>query len=311
MSATRKAANPRDDANRDASAGQRAPEPQIPEARVPEARVPEAQRLLEPGTPKPAPPPPGFRGTRLAYLGALAGGLAHEIKNPLSTIALQLGLLREDWQNPATPKEIRTLKKIEVLETEARRLGSIVEDFLSFARGEDYRFELLDLNKVVREILEFTEAENNKAKIRVIFDADATIPKLSIDRDHLKQAILNLVTNARQALTGGGELLLRTRREGDGVTFEVTDTGIGMPPEVRARCFELFFSTRRGGTGYGLALTKRILEEHGAQIDVWSEVGRGTRFTIRMPLPPSSDAADSNKTDGNTTDINKTDRERK
>jgi two-component system, NtrC family, sensor histidine kinase HydH len=245
-------------------------------------------RLLETGGPKALPPPPGFRGTRLAYLGALAGGLAHEIKNPLSTIALNLGLLREDWQNPANPKETRTLKKIELLEREARRLGSIVEEFLSFARGEDYKFDLLDLNSVVREILDFTEAENQRAGVRVLFDSGESLPKLSIDRDHLKQAILNLVTNARQAMPSGGELLLRTRLEAEAVTLEVTDTGVGMSPEVRARCFELFFSSRRGGNGYGLSLTKRILEEHGGQIDVWSEVGRGTRFTIRFPIPQLS-----------------------
>lgn len=247
--------------------------------------VDEGPRLLKPGAPRAMAAPPGFRGTRLAYLGALAGGLAHEIKNPLSTIALNLALLREDWQNPQSPKEVRTLKKVELLEREVKRLGSIVEEFLSFARGEDYRFELLDLNSIVHEILDFVDAENRRAGIRVFFDTDPSLPRLSIDRDHLKQAVLNLVTNARQAMSAGGELLLRTRKEGDQVVLEVTDTGAGMTPEVLARCWELFFSTRKGGTGYGLPLTKRILEEHGGQIDVWSEPGRGTRFTMRIPIP--------------------------
>jgi signal transduction histidine kinase len=259
-------------------------EPTKPSA-APAGETPPGPHLLEPGLPRALAPPPGFRGTRLAYLGALAGGLAHEIKNPLSTIALNLGLLREDWQSPANPKETRTLKKIELLEKEVRRLASIVEEFLSFARGEDYRFELLDLNGIVREILDFTEPENRQAKIRVHVEEARDLSKLSIDRDHLKQAILNLVTNARQAMPNGGELLVATRLEGDAAVLEITDTGAGMTPEVRARCFELFYSTRKGGTGYGLPLTKRILEEHGGQIDVWSEVGRGTRFTIRLPIP--------------------------
>jgi signal transduction histidine kinase len=257
-----------------------------------------ARGFLEPGGPKSTPPPPGFRGTRLAYLGALAGGLAHEIKNPLSTIALNLGLLREDWQNPANPKEARTLKKIELLEKEARRLGSIVEEFLSFARGEDYRFELHDLNALLGEVLEFIEPENRQAKIRVYADLDTTIPKLSLDKDHLKQAVFNFATNARQAMPNGGELLIRTRKQLDSVTLEIIDTGAGMGPEIRARCFELFFSARKGGTGYGLALSKRILEEHGAQVDVWSEVGRGTRFTIRLPLPELAGASGAAAAEG-------------
>ncbi len=249
-----------------------------------------APLLLEPGGPTAFAPPPGFRGTRLAYLGALAGGLAHEIKNPLSTIALNLALLREDWQNASGPREVRTLKKVELLEREVRRLENIVKDFLSFARGEDYRFALHQLNDVVREVLEFTEAENERAGVRVHAALATDLPELSLDRDHLKQAVLNLISNARQAMPDGGELLVRTRREGSSAVLEITDTGMGMDPEVRERCWELFFSTRKGGTGYGLPLTKRILEEHGGTTDVWSERGRGTRFTIRLPIPRSGDA---------------------
>jgi signal transduction histidine kinase len=248
----------------------------------------ESQRLLEPGGPRPSPPPPGFRGTRLAYLGALAGGLAHEIKNPLSTMALNLSMLREDWQNPQTTREQRTLKKIELLEKEVNRLEGIVQNFLSFARGDRYQFELLDMNEIVREVLEFSEAENQRANIRVHADLRGGLPFLSLDRNQFKQVVINLVNNARQAMPQGGELLLRSWQDGEYVTLEITDTGVGMSPEVRERCWELFFSTRKGGTGYGLPLTKRILEEHGAEIDVWSEPGRGTRFTIRIPVPGSA-----------------------
>lgn len=246
--------------------------------------------LLEPGGPRPSAPPPGFKGTRLAFLGTLAGGLAHEIKNPLSTMALNLALLREDWQSPSSQKEQRTLRKIELLEKEVKRLEEIVQTFLSFARGDHFRFELLDLNEIIREVLEFTEAENQNSKVRVLADLRSDLPQLSLDRNHLKQAIFNLVSNARQAMPNGGELLIRTWREAESVTLEITDTGAGMSPEVRERCWELFFSTRKGGTGYGLPLTKRILEEHGGSIDVWSELGRGTRFTLRFPVPPAARA---------------------
>lgn len=259
------------------------PKPDEPDPAEPPAPRP----VLEPGVPPASPPPPGFRGTRLAYLGALAGGLAHEIKNPLSTIAMNLALLREDWESPATPKEQRTLKKVELLEREVKRLETIVREFLSFVRGQDYRFELVDLNAAIAEILEFTDAENRRAHVRVHADLARGLPRLSLDRDHLKQAVLNLFANARQAMERGGELLLRTRREGASVALEITDTGSGMTPDVKERCFELFFSTRKGGTGYGLPVTKRILEEHGAEMEVWSEPGLGTRFTIRFPIPAS------------------------
>lgn len=249
------------------------------------------RRLLEPGGPRGSAPPPGFRGTRLQILGALAGGLAHEIKNPLSTMAINLALLREDWQNGQTPREVRTLKKIETLEREVKRLGEIVQNFLSFARGDSFRFELLDINDVIREVLEFLDPENHQSGVRVHTDLRRDLPSLSIDRNQLKQALLNLCVNARQAMPGGGELLIRTWRDGDSVIVEITDTGAGMAPEVRERCWELFFSTRKGGTGYGLPLTKRILEEHGGTIDVWSEVGRGTRFTLRLPIPHVAGAA--------------------
>ncbi|MBI3817610.1 MAG: two-component sensor histidine kinase [Planctomycetes bacterium] len=248
----------------------------------------ERRRLLETGGPRPSPPPPGYRGTRLAFLGAIAGGFAHEIKNPLSTMAINLALIREDWQNPQTAKEQRLLRKTELLEREVKRLEEIVQTFLSFARGDHFRFELLDLNDIIREVLEFTDAENQNSRVRVLADLRSDLPQLSLDRNHLKQAILNLISNARQAMPNGGELLIRTWREGDSITLEITDTGVGMSPEVRERCWELFFSTRKGGTGYGLPLTKRILEEHGGSIGVWSEAGRGTRFTLRFPIPEST-----------------------
>lgn len=258
------------------------------------------RRLLEPGGPRPSAPPPGFRGSRLAFLGALAGGLAHEIKNPLSTMALNLALLREDFQTPQSPKEQRMLRKIELLEREVKRLEDIVQTFLSFARGDQFRFELSDLNEITREVLEFTEAENQNAGVRVLADLRSDLPELSLDRNHLKQAILNLVANARQAMPNGGELLIRTSRAGDFVTLEITDTGVGMPPEVRERCWELFFSTRKGGTGYGLPLTKKILEEHGGTIDVWSEVDRGTRFTLRFPVPAGSAEGEAQRAPAST-----------
>lgn len=225
---------------------------------------------------------------RLAELGTLAGGLAHEIKNPLSTIALNLALLREDWEKGETPKEKRTLKKIALLEREVARLETIVNDFLRFAKGKELKLEPCDLNRVVQEVTDFIEPEAKRVgvQIRTLFASD--LPKVGLDRDAFRQALLNLFVNAREAMPQGGELLLRTMRGSDNdvpeVCLEVTDTGGGMTPEVLDHCFDIYYSTKRGGTGLGLPTVRRIVEGHGGEISVQSESGRGTRFLIRFPI---------------------------
>lgn len=224
---------------------------------------------------------------RLAELGTLAGGLAHEIKNPLSTIALNLALLREDWEGGESAKEKRALKKIALLEREVARLETIVNDFLRYAKGKELRLESCDLNRVVQEVADFIEPEAKRAgvQIRTLFAPD--LPKIALDRDAFRQALLNLLVNAREAMPQGGELLLRTAVSGDArtreATLEVTDTGVGMAPDVLAQCFDIYYSTKRGGTGLGLPTVRRIVEAHGGDISVQSDAGRGTRFLLRFP----------------------------
>jgi signal transduction histidine kinase len=232
------------------------------------------------------------RPGRLAYLGTLAGGLAHEVKNPLSTLLINLGLLREDLAAAAPPEaQGRILKRIGVLEREVKRLDELVQSFLRLARGFDLRPEPTDLNALLREIVEFVEPEARRERISLRCSF-APLPPLRADPSLLRQAVLNLLVNARQAMREGGELLLRTFADGPSAVVEVTDTGTGMAPEVLARCFDAYFSTKKGGTGLGLPTARRIVEEHGGTIEVWSELGRGTRFTLRIPLggeeaPPS------------------------
>lgn len=227
---------------------------------------------------------------RLAELGTLAGGLAHEIKNPLSTIALNLALLREDWEKGETPKEKRTLKKIALLEREVQRLEAIVNDFLRFAKGKEMKLDPCDLNRVVQEVVDFIEPEAKRVgvQIRSLFASD--LPQVALDRDVFRQALLNLFVNARDAMPKGGELLLRTQRGKNPrepeVWLEVTDTGVGMAPEVLEHCFDIYYSTKRGGTGLGLPTVRRIVEAHNGEISVQSEPGRGTQFLLRFPAQP-------------------------
>ena len=231
-------------------------------------------------------PPEG----RLAYLGTLAGGLAHEVKNPLSTMLINLGLLREDLQAASENPE-RILKRVGILEREVKRLDQVVQSFLRLARGFDLAPKPTDANVLLRELVEFVEPEARRQGVAIRCSFEESLPALRLDRGLVRQAILNLLVNARQAMPKGGDLLLRTSLDGAHAVVEVTDTGAGMSPEVLARCFDAYFSTKTGGTGLGLSMARRIVEEHGGSIEVWSEVNRGTRFTVRLPVhggsPPS------------------------
>src|SRR6185436_5039164 len=230
-------------------------------------------------------------------LARVAAGLAHEIKNPLSTMAINLALLEEEWKGaPGAPgsrgegaheptaREKRCQKRVQTLQREVQRLETIVDDFLRYARGGVIDRAPHDLVHLVRETLDFVEPEDSRAGIRHHADLPAALPLVMLDPVAFRQAILNLFVNARQAMPMGGELIVRVRRLGNSVELSVTDTGVGMRPDELERCFEVYFSTKREGTGLGLSTTKRIVEEHGGKIHVISEVGRGTSFSILLPL---------------------------
>ena len=218
-----------------------------------------------------------------AEIAQLAGGLAHEIRNPLSTISLNLDLLAEDFQQPETPRDRRALQKIERLRREGRRLQTLLEDFLRLVRVQDLRLEPADLNLVVEEMRDFCEPQAMAQGIIVRSHSADDLPRVLLDVDLFKQALLNLFINARQAMPDGGELILTTRRDGSWVVLDITDTGLGMTDEVRSRIFDAFYSTRPGGSGLGLPTTRKIIEAHGGDIRVESEPGKGSQFTIRLP----------------------------
>jgi signal transduction histidine kinase len=222
-------------------------------------------------------------------LARLAAGLAHEIKNPLSTMAINLALLEEEWgrgKDAAEPtaREKRALKRVSTLQREITRLETIVEDFLRYARGGEVNRSPRDLVQLVRETLDFVEPEDSQQGIRHHADLPIGLPLVMVDDGAFRQALLNLFVNARQAMPMGGELIVRVQRHQNQVELSVTDTGVGMSPEALEHCFDVYYSTKKGGTGLGLATTKRIVEEHGGRITVISEPNRGTSFSIVLPL---------------------------
>jgi two-component system, NtrC family, sensor histidine kinase HydH len=215
----------------------------------------------------------------------LAGGLAHEIKNPLSTIRLNMELLSEDLRDSDAPRDRRAMKKIELMQRECQRLQDILDNFLSFAKAHHLRKASCDLNAQVRRVLDFYRPKAEEAKIELIDYLANDLPTVLLDPEAFHGALLNLILNAEQAMPGGGQLVIRTYGTPEGVALDLIDTGLGMDEKTRSQVFDAFFSTKRGGTGLGLPTVRKIIVAHGGDISLQSELGRGTQFTIKLPIP--------------------------
>jgi signal transduction histidine kinase len=221
-------------------------------------------------------------------LAELAGGFIHELKNHLSTLGLNLQLLGEDFANPETQRERRALTRVQRLQGECQRLVDVANDFLRFARIRDINLVATDLGKMVEEMVDFFGPTARNASIEIKTFIPADLPMVLMDRELFKQALLNLMLNAEQAMPRGGELTVQAGRDDNArVCLTLIDTGKGISTESLPRIFEPFFSTKQGGTGLGLPTTKRILEAHGGSITVQSEVDRGTQFTLYLQVAPT------------------------
>jgi signal transduction histidine kinase len=220
---------------------------------------------------------------RLASLGSLAGGLAHEIKNPLSTLNINLQLLEEDLRRAGGEDSGKLLARIGVLRREVRRLEEVLEDFLRYARPGALDLKPQDMGVMLNEMLDFLSPEATKTGVRISRGFAPDLRTVLADAGRLKQALLNIIINAKQAMAGGGELMVRARNVHHGVEIDFIDTGIGIEPENLARIWDVYFSTKDKGTGLGLPTARRIVEEHGGSIRVHSEVGKGTCFTVFLP----------------------------
>jgi signal transduction histidine kinase len=218
---------------------------------------------------------------RLANLGRITAGVAHEVKNPLNSMRIWLENLKA-----SLPEETDglPLQAVRVLDSEIDRLDSVVKRFLDFTRPPEMHQEESSLKEILEEVVAVERPQFEKANVKLDVRLASDVPDVLIDRPLLKQALMNLLINAVEAMPEGGRLYVSLRRRGEMSEIEIQDTGRGIAPEHRQRIFQLFFTTRPGGSGIGLASTFRTIQLHNGSIEFESEVGRGTTFRIDLPL---------------------------
>jgi two-component system sensor histidine kinase HydH len=216
-------------------------------------------------------------------LATLAGGLAHEIRNPLSTIGMNLELLAEELEGDETARARRMQKRITNLQGECRNLEDILNAFLQFARAGELDLEEGSLNDVVTEYVNFLDPQADSQSVELRLHLDSNLPTVLMDKALIRQALVNLGRNAMEAMPEGGAIDFLTHVQQGRIVLEIIDTGHGMDEKTLTRMFQAFFSTRSGGSGLGLPTVRRIVESHHGQILCESEPGRGTRFTILLP----------------------------
>ena len=231
---------------------------------------------------------------KLAALGSMAAGIAHELNNPVGIILSRLEVMLLEGEEQHLAPE--SLVDLQVLHRHAQRLGHIAQSLLSFGRQRQLDHDAVDLAEIVEDALLFAGKRLSREGIHVLTTLDPGLPRVWGDATALEQVLMNLLLNARDAMPTGGTLRIETSlapAPSGGIRLVVSDTGCGMSSDVLARLAEPFFTTKPAGTGLGLSVSYRIVREHGAEVDVRSEPGRGTTFTITFPplpgRPPTAD----------------------
>jgi len=232
-----------------------------------------------------------IRSEKLAALGQLAAGIAHEIRNPLTSINILIHSLRDKPSD-----EERRQEDLRVIEEEIRRINEIVDQFLRFAKPAPPLLQQADVLSLFEETLQLLKPQIEKHRISVEKEFPS-LPPTVLDREQMKQVILNLLLNALQAMPGGGRLRLsgQVLEDNRWIQLSIQDTGVGILPEDMNKLFDPFFSTKEGGVGLGLSIAHRILDQHRGKIQAESTPGRGTLFTLWLPI--SHGVNDGNRSD--------------
>lgn len=227
------------------------------------------------------------RSESLASMTTMAAGVAHEIKNPLAAMTIHTQLMRKSFQKKGSLTLDDADKFLTVIEEEIKQLNKIAVDFLFAVKPLDIELKLSSINEAIEDVLSFLEPEAEEKKITVLSSLDKFLPYSMLDSRQFKQALLNIIQNAFQAMSDGGNLTIKTKSEGDNIIIRIGDTGSGIPSDKLQKIFEPYFTTKASGTGLGLTLVFKIIKAHNGDIHVFSEVGKGTTFEITLPIPIS------------------------
>jgi len=225
------------------------------------------------------------RAESLASLTTLAAGVAHEIKNPLGSIGIHIQLMQKSLKRDKVITEEKAGKYLGIINEEIERLNEIIVDFLFAVRPMNTNLEVSHINTVVSDLLNFVKFELKNNGIIIKTDLDLNIPKINMDVKFMKQALLNIIKNAEAAMPHGGELTIKTYESDGNVVLDVQDTGFGISEENIGKIFEPYFTTKQFGSGLGLTVVYKIIKEHGGEIFLESKEGKGTTFTIKIPVP--------------------------
>jgi signal transduction histidine kinase len=221
---------------------------------------------------------------RRSYVGLLASGLAHEIRNPLNAMNMNLQMLEEELHMIPGAQDAETRELLDQTKREIKRLEQLVSNFLTYARPAVPHFETCNLNEVLEQVSRFLDADFRASGVELRLELEPMLPSVELDETQFKQAVMNLLVNARQVLRSGGCVRLRTRAGSGGeAVIEVEDDGPGIPADTLDRIFDVFYSNRGGGTGLGLPIARQIVDRHGGAIEVDTAEGEGTTFRIRLP----------------------------
>jgi signal transduction histidine kinase len=217
---------------------------------------------------------------RLAAIGRLTAGVGHEVKNPINAIVVHLELMR----NKLGASDGGAVRHLDVISSEIQRLDRVVETLVDFSRPVELQLREQDLRRVVSAVLALASAEFETRNVYVESDLPDCPVTVKVDGDLVKQALLNVVLNAAQAMTEGGALEVRLIEDGRMALLSIHDNGPGIPAEIRDKIFDLYFTTKKGGSGIGLAMTYRIVQIHSGSVEVESGPTAGTTFTLSFPL---------------------------
>jgi signal transduction histidine kinase len=216
---------------------------------------------------------------KLAALGKLSAGLAHELRNPLNTVSMLIYAMRREL-----PADEPISADLHIVQDELQRMSLLIEQFLEFARPRPPHFQRERLDEIMAETLLLIEPEARSRRVMICKEWEKRLPQIWIDGVQIKQVFLNLLLNAMQAMPNGGRITVRIHVSGGSILTAIHDEGPGIPPEVRANLFQPFFTTKQGGTGLGLSISQRIVEGHNGRLRILSQPGSGATVIVRLPL---------------------------